>query len=65
MTNGRGETPLDVAAIAALSLGLVFAGSGHDDICQSLVALLIERPLAALEGESLTRLICVGATPPC
>jgi len=54
------DTPLDVAAIASLSLGLVFAASANDDISQALMSALIERPQEALENESLSRLICLG-----
>lgn len=37
------DTPLDVACFAALALGLVFVGSCHDDICQSVMGALMER----------------------
>eukprot|EP00962_Isochrysis_galbana_P049608 scaffold21099_cov85-Isochrysis_galbana.AAC.2 len=55
------DTPLEVVAMAALSLGLVFSGSCHEDIAQALMSVLMERDAAALEKDSLTRLICVGA----
>lgn len=37
------DTPLEVACFAALSLGLVFVGSCHDDICQCIMGALMER----------------------
>jgi len=54
------DSPLDVTAIAALALGLVFSASCHEDISQALMSALLERPQEALEKESLSRLICVG-----
>ena len=54
------DTPLEVAAVAALSLGLVFAGSCHEDISQALLSALMEREQEALQKEPLTRLVCVG-----
>lgn len=55
------DAPLEAAAYAALSLGLVFVGSCHDDICQSIIGVLMERSRASLEADSLSRLFCVGA----
>eukprot|EP00967_Tisochrysis_lutea_P028393 scaffold33028_cov32-Tisochrysis_lutea.AAC.2 len=55
------DTPLEVVAIASLSLGLVFSGSCHEDIAQALMSVLMERETASLERESLSRLVCVGA----
>ena len=54
------ETPLEVAAIAALSLGLCFAGSCNEDVSQALMTLLMERDQATLQKEGVTRLICVA-----
>jgi 26S proteasome regulatory subunit N1 len=54
------DTPLETAAIAALSLGICFAGSCHEDISQVLMAALMERPASVLEKDTMTRLICCG-----
>jgi len=54
------DTPLEVVAMASLSLGLTFAGSCHEDITQTIIAALMEREEASLETESLTRLLCLG-----
>ncbi|EOD21217.1 hypothetical protein EMIHUDRAFT_469845 [Emiliania huxleyi CCMP1516] len=54
------DTPLEVVAMASLSLGLTFAGSCHEDITQTIIAALMEREEASLATESLTRLLCLG-----
>ena len=54
------EQPLEVVAMAALSLGLAFASSCNADVAQALMTVLMERPQATLEKDSMTRLICLG-----
>merc|ERR1719408_208817 len=46
--------------MASLSLGLAFAGSCNADVAQALMTVLMERPQATLEKDSMTRLICLG-----
>ena len=50
----------ETVAMAALSLGLTFVGTCHEDISQALLSALMEREQAALQADSMTRLLCVG-----
>ena len=54
------ELSLEVVAMAALSLGLSFAGSCNADVAQALMTVLMERPQATLQTDSMTRLIVLG-----
>ena len=54
------ELSLEVVAMASLSLGLVFAGSCNAEIAQALMTVLMERPQATLQNDSMTRLICLS-----
>ena len=59
------DQPLDVVAIAALSLGLTHTGTCNHDICQEAVGALMERAATKKDEEklakdSLARLLCVG-----
>jgi 26S proteasome regulatory subunit N1 len=54
------DLSLEVVAMASLSLGLAFAGSCNADIAQALMTVLMERPQATLEKDSMTRLICLS-----
>ena len=40
------DTPLEIVAIASLSLGLVYLGSCNEDVSQALMSVLMERPQA-------------------
>uniref|UniRef100_A0A0G4GM15 Uncharacterized protein n=1 Tax=Chromera velia CCMP2878 TaxID=1169474 RepID=A0A0G4GM15_9ALVE len=54
---------IEVSAMAALSLGLIFAGSNNDEACQSILQALLERGAdeeqKQLDG-SIPRLLAVG-----
>merc|ERR1719502_240732 len=54
------DTSLEVVAMASLSLGLAFVGTCHEDISQTLLSALMERPQQALQNDTLTRLICLA-----
>ncbi|KAI3844239.1 hypothetical protein MKX03_032310, partial [Papaver bracteatum] len=56
---GDSNAPLDVIAFTAISLGLVFVGSCHADVAQSIILALMDRNEAEL-GEPLTRLLPLG-----
>ena len=43
------STPMDVCAFAALSLGLVYCGTCHEESIQSIVQALMLRPEKDLE----------------
>eukprot|EP01118_Nematostelium_gracile_P000182 TRINITY_DN1017_c0_g1_i1.p1 TRINITY_DN1017_c0_g1~~TRINITY_DN1017_c0_g1_i1.p1 ORF type:complete len:876 (+),score=310.73 TRINITY_DN1017_c0_g1_i1:43-2670(+) len=44
------NTPMEVAAIAAVSLGMIFVGTAHPDITQSIMQALMERDEASLSN---------------
>ncbi|KAJ7533199.1 hypothetical protein O6H91_13G037300 [Diphasiastrum complanatum] len=50
---------VDVAGFAAIALGLVYVGSCHEDVAQSIVLSLMERSEAEL-GDPLARFLCLG-----
>mmetsp|Transcript_28416 Transcript_28416/g.45503 ORF Transcript_28416/g.45503 Transcript_28416/m.45503 type:complete len:952 (+) Transcript_28416:188-3043(+) len=52
-------TPLDVAAFAALSLGLVFVGTCHEECVQAIVQALMLRPEKDLE-DPFAHFLCLG-----
>lgn len=54
------DSPLEVVAVASLSLGLCFLGTCHEDISQALMSVLMERSQETLQKDTLTRLICVA-----
>ena len=51
--------PLDVVAFAALSLGLVFVGTCHEDCVQAVVQALMLRPEKDLE-DPFAHFLCLG-----
>jgi len=53
------STPLDVAAFAALSLGLVFVGTCHEECVQAIVQALMLRPEKDLE-DPFAHFLCLG-----
>lgn len=53
------STPLDVAAFAALSLGLVFVGTCHEECVQAIVQALMLRPEKDLE-DPFAHFMCLG-----
>ncbi|ERN05723.1 hypothetical protein AMTR_s00006p00242820 [Amborella trichopoda] len=53
------KVPIDVIAFTALSLGLIYVGSCHDDIAQSIILALMERSESEL-GEPLARFLSLG-----
>ena len=46
------ETPLEVVAMAALSLGLAYVGTCNEDIAQALLSVLMERDQQVLQKET-------------
>lgn len=55
------DSTMETAAFAALSLGLVFVGSCHDSISQTVMGALMERCEASnIEKDSMARFFCVG-----
>merc|ERR1711871_1748007 len=50
---------MEVVSIAALSLGLVFAGTADDDVCTTIVQRLMEASPAELD-QPIARMLCVG-----
>lgn len=53
------STPMDVCAFAALSLGLVYCGTCHEESVQSIVQALMLRPEKDLE-DPFAHLMCLG-----
>ena len=53
------STPMDVCAFAALSLGLVYCGTCHEESIQSIVQALMLRPEKDLE-DPFAHLMCLG-----
>ena len=53
------EAPMDVVAFAALSLGLVFVGTCHEECVQAIVQALMLRPEKDLE-DPFAHFICLG-----
>lgn len=53
------STPIDVAAFAALSLGLVFVGTCHEECVQAIVQALMLRPEKDLE-DPFAHFLCLG-----
>ena len=51
--------PMDVVAFAALSLGLVFVGTCHEECVQAIVQSLMLRPEKDLE-HPFTKFLCLG-----
>ena len=51
--------PMDVVAFAALSLGLVFVGTCHEECVQAIVQALMLRPEKDLE-HPFTKFLCLG-----
>ena len=46
------EQPLEVVAMAALSLGLAYVGTCNEDIAQALLSVLMERDQQVLQKET-------------
>lgn len=53
------STPMDVVAFAALSLGLVFVGTCHEECVQAIVQALMLRPEKDLD-DPFAHFICLG-----
>ncbi|XP_073526575.1 uncharacterized protein [Phyllobates terribilis] len=56
---GDPKVPLDVAAIAAISLGLVFVSSCNEDVAQAIIFSLMDRSESEL-GEPLSKFLPLG-----
>ena len=53
------KSSLDIIAFAALSLGIIYAGSCHYRVSQTITTALIERSEAELL-DPLARFLCLG-----
>ncbi|XP_077235192.1 26S proteasome non-ATPase regulatory subunit 2 homolog A-like isoform X2 [Tasmannia lanceolata] len=56
---GDAKAPLDVIAFTAIALGLVFVGSCHEEVAQSIIFSLMDRSESEL-GEPLIRFLPLG-----
>ncbi|CAL5397923.1 unnamed protein product [Camellia sinensis] len=56
---GDNKVPLDVIALTAISLALVYVGSCNEEVAQAIIFALMDRSESEL-GEPLTRLLPLG-----
>lgn len=53
------QTPMDIASLAALSLGFIFVGSSHGEITPTILQTMMEREPSALDSK-WTRFMILG-----